>query len=447
LIADVTPRKLAEPEVHQPQIDTLTGLGNRLALMDRLRHAGIGFKRLTLAVFDIDRFKSVNFSLGQEGADAVLRGVAARLSQNFPPPAVCYRLSGDAFAVLTANEGSGDDAAFGQAVLDAMKAAFAVKGRDVFLPASVGVAAARDAQNPQDLFDQAEAAMVRAKQEGGNCFRFHTAVSVEQAPSPSAGPDTVALDTDLRRALERGEIEMHYQPIMRLTDGSVAGFEALARWRHPERGLIEPGDFIPHAEESGLIIPLGRMALRRAVEDLARWQQYFAMTPPLFVSVNVAWRQIADEGFPRELSTILRNAGIADRTLKLEITETAVMKDADAAEKALKRLRALGAGLAVDDFGTGHSSLSHLKRFPFEFMKIDRSFLTASAEKQGAKILQSMIKLGRELELGVVMEGVESEEDAKRLRAMGCEYAQGFLFGAPIPGAEVAFFIAMTYAR
>jgi len=446
LIADVTARKLAEPEALLPHVDGLTGLGNRLALFERLQSAGPGFARLALVVFDLDRFKSVNFSLGQDGADTVLRGVAARLNEHFERPAASYRLGGDTFAVLAVVDNAGAES-LGSAVLNTMQTAFVVKGRDVFLPASVGVAAARDAQDVQDLIEQAELAMVQAKREGGSRLCVYSREMGDGAAQLPVRPDSVALDTDLRRALERGEIEIHYQPIMRMSDGSIAGFEALARWRHPERGLIDPENFIPHAEESGLIIPLGRLALRRAAEDLARWQQYFAMTPPLFVSVNVAWRQIADPDFAKELATLLRNAGLAERTLKLEVTESAVMADAAGAEKALKRLRALGAGLAIDDFGTGHSSLSHLRRFPFEVIKIDKSFLKPSSEEQGSKILESMVSLAHELGLAVVMEGVEREEDAKRLRAMGCEYAQGYLFGAPIPGGDAAGFIAMTYAR
>jgi EAL domain-containing protein (putative c-di-GMP-specific phosphodiesterase class I) len=249
----------------------------------------------------------------------------------------------------------------------------------------------------------------------------------------------------LRHALDRGEIQLYYQPIIRLNDGQVAGFEGLLRWRHPERGIIEPESFVPHAEESGLILRLGRFALERALQDLAQWQKRFPMKPPLFVSVNVAWRQIADPAFADQIAALLGSADIAKRSLKLEVTESAVMKGADRAEAALQRLRSLGVGLAVDDFGTGHSALSHLRRFPFEAIKIDKSFISALHEQAGAAILRSIVSLAHELKLAVVAEGVETNEEAVRLRQMDCEYAQGFLFGAPLPPAEVLTFIAMAH--
>jgi EAL domain-containing protein (putative c-di-GMP-specific phosphodiesterase class I) len=247
----------------------------------------------------------------------------------------------------------------------------------------------------------------------------------------------------MRVAINEGQIQLYYQPIIRLADGHVAGFEALLRWRHPERGIIEPESFVPHAEESGLILRLGRFALERAVQDLGQWQKRFPMKPPLFVSVNVAWRQIADSAFAEQIGTLLGTADIAKRSLKLEVTESAVMKGADVAEAALQRLCNLGVGLAVDDFGTGHSALSHLRRFP---SKPSRSTgIYPAPEKAGAAILRSIVSLEHELKLAVVAEGVETSEEAVRLRGMRCEYAQGYLFGAPLPPADVLNFIAMAH--
>ena len=244
--------------------------------------------------------------------------------------------------------------------------------------------------------------------------------------------DPVALETALRHALERHEIEIHYQPIMRLADRKVAGFEALLRWRHPERGLVEPEAFVPHAEESGLIIQLGRFALESAMRDLAQWQKLFPTKPAIFVSVNVAWRQIADSAFADEFAVLLAKAQIAKRSLKLEITESAVMREASRAEAALRRLRDLGVGLAVDDFGTGHSSLSHLRRFPFEAIKIDKSFLadahgkTAGARQNSCAPSSSLaheLKACRSWPKGMEIQ----EREAKLLGEMGCEFGQGFL--------------------
>jgi EAL domain-containing protein (putative c-di-GMP-specific phosphodiesterase class I) len=246
----------------------------------------------------------------------------------------------------------------------------------------------------------------------------------------------------LRHALERHEIEVHYQPIVSLTNRKVAGFEALLRWRHPTRGLIEPETFVPHAEESGLIIQLGRFALESATRDLAQWQKLFPTKPAIFVSVNVAWRQISDSAFADEFAALLAKAQIAKRSLKLEITESAVMREASRAEAALRRLSDLGVGLAVDDFGTGHSALSHLSRFPFDSIKIDKSFIADAQEKAGAAILRSIVSLADELGLGVVAEGLESEAEAKLLGEMGAEFGQGFLFGSAMPAASVADYIA-----
>jgi len=255
-----------------------------------------------------------------------------------------------------------------------------------------------------------------------------------------------AFDADLARAIEKGDIEVHYQPIMRMRDGSVAGFEALLRWTHADRGAIPPEEFVPRAEATGAIEPLGRFALKQAAENLARWQQFFPLKPPLFVSVNVSWRQLTDETFFEDVEAILRQTNVAPGTLKLEITESAVMKDSDVAEAALNRLKALGAGLAIDDFGTGTSALAQLGRYPFDTIKIDKGFIVAARDKQGEALLTSIITLAHELKFEVVAEGVEREQEARRLRALAVEYAQGYLFGKPLPAGEVTGFVAMTYA-
>jgi diguanylate cyclase (GGDEF)-like protein/PAS domain S-box-containing protein len=438
LIADVTARKLADAP-HPASVDALTGLGTRAALLTRLDTLDGDFGRTTLAVLDIDRFKAVNDSLGHGGADALLRAAAMRLRERVckahQPECGLYRAGGDMFVAIGLDVL--DTARFGESLLAAFAVPFGVQRREVFLPVSIGIASAANAEDGEDLLAQAELAMIDAKRQGGARVCLYS--STLTAPKP---PDTVALETDLRHALERGQIEVHYQPIVRLRDDHVAGFEALMRWRHPERGLIEPAGFIPYAEQSGLIGSLGEIVLRHALRDIAIWQKAFPASPPLFVSVNVAWRQIADESFARTLAKLVAAAKLPRRSLRLEITESAVMQGQDLAEAALERLRKLGVGLAIDDFGTGHSSLGHLRRFPFDTIKIDKCFLAESGERTGAAILKSMIALAHELRLAVVAEGVESETDVQRLARMGCEYGQGFLFGPPLPADNVPGFIA-----
>ena len=443
LIADVTARKMLDATGAAGFVDALTGLGNRAALQTRLEGLAGELPRLALAVFDLDRFKAVNDSLGRDGADVALAAFVERLEYRFVTERnagrlTFFRVAGDMFAALALN--IGDLRAFGENLLTVTATPFAIADRDVYLVASVGVAAGAHAEDGPDLLTQAELAMIAAKREGGARVAIYSKTFAEGEPR-----DHVALEADLRQALDQGEIQLYYQPIIRLNDGQVAGFEALLRWRHPERGVIEPQSFVPHAEESGLILRLGRFALERAVQDLAVWQKLFPMKPPLFVSVNVAWRQIADEAFADQIGSLLDTADIAKRSLKLEVTESAVMKGTDRAEAALQNLRNLGVGLAVDDFGTGHSALSHLRRFPFEAIKIDKSFITASHDKAGAAILKSIVSLAHELKLAVVAEGVETSEEAVRLRQMNCEYAQGFLFGAPLPPADVTNFITMAH--
>jgi diguanylate cyclase (GGDEF)-like protein/PAS domain S-box-containing protein len=444
LIADVTARKNMDADHPQKQVDSLTGLGNRLALQTRLDALGFDLSRYALAVLDLDRFKTVNDSLGRDGADVALAAFVERLERCFAKPRKSgrlwlFRVGGDMFTALAKD--IGDLADFGQNALAALTASFDIANRDVYLTASVGIAAGADADDGQDLLARAELAMIDAKRQGGGKVVLYSGRS--QMPVQR---DAVALEADLRRALARGDIEVHYQPIVRLSDFRVSGFEALLRWRHPERGLIEPEAFVAHAEETGLILPLGHFALERAIRDLNLWQHLFPAQTPIFVSVNVAWRQVSDSAFLEDFASLLSTADIAKRSLKLEITESAVMQESARAETALRRLCDLGIGLAVDDFGTGHSALGHLRRFPFESIKIDKSFIADAHDSAGSAILRSIVSLAHELKLTVVAEGLETEAEASLLAGMGCEYGQGFLFGSALPASEIAGFIAATRA-
>jgi len=441
LIANVTARKEAEAPFMSPLFDRLTGLGNRLALFTALEEAENQLPELALAIADIDRFKTIDTALGPEKTDLLLQQIAARLEKEFRASGKVFRIGGDMFAIVTPKPPSLES--LGDAVLKTMVRPFKLDDREIFLQLSVGLAPGEGARDAQDLVSKAEIAMVQAKRDGGDCARLYADAAA--LPVKGGQGDSVALDTGLRRALERGEIAIHYQPVMRVADGSVAGFEALLRWNHPEHGVIEPDDFIPYAERAGLILPIGRLALVRAAEDLARWQHFFPLVPPLFVSVNVSWRQIESKTFTNEVKAVLAQNELAKNTLRLEVTETAIARAEKSAEIALKRIRTLGAGLAIDDFGTGHSSLEQLRRFSFDAVKIDKSFLVAG-EKEEA-IFASMVQLAHDLRLDVVAEGVETEEEVHRLRELRCEYAQGFFFSPPLPAAEIPNFIAMTYTQ
>ena len=439
LISDITARKEEESrQAALPPSDPLTGLGNRVALMAALD--GPPFPGGLLALLDLDRFKAIHASLGDAGGDVVLIGTAKRLTERFDTEAGIFRVGGDGFALFFARPSLSAEA-LGEELLALCGPPHPYEGRDIYAPASAGIAPA--AEDPLALIANAELALGAAKRRGGGCFRIYEPVLQSEAPR-----DAVALEADLRRALEKGEIGVFYQPIVRLADGAVAGFEALLRWHHPERGLIAPGDFIPHSEQTGLIVALDRFALGQAAGDLSHWQRYFPLTPPLFVSVNLSRRQLRDSQFEDLLGKVLKESQIAPGTLKLEITESAVASDAELAAM-LGRLRALGAGLAIDDFGTGASTLSRFRNLPFDTIKIDKSFLARLAGSElgndSAVVLSSVVAMAHELGRAVVVEGVESESDAVWLNSLGCAFGQGYYFSPPLAPAEALAYIAKYY--
>ncbi len=443
LMADVTTRKETEAELVQRTLrDPLTGLGNRVALMEELEQLGARLSHATFALLDIDRFKQIHASLGDAGADGLLAQIADRVVKRFHGVAEVFRVGGDAFAVLFA-DAPGEPASIGHELLESCGAPYARDGRNVFAPRQhrrgAGARCARSARPAEN----AELALLQAKRAGGTCVRIYSRDLEELAPG-----DAVALETDLRRAVEDNQLDLYYQPIVRLADNTVAGFEALLRWNHPTRGLVSPADFIAHSEETGTIVALGRFALERAAHEMTHWQRYFPIDPPLFVSVNVSRRQLRDEDFAVFLGALLHNGTIAPGTLKLEVTESTVAANQDV-RVALERCRALGAGLSIDDFGTGVSSLSQLKTLPFDTIKIDQSFLarqaSADATADGETILKSIITLAQGLKRDVVVEGVETARDAQWLKALGCEFGQGFYFSHPLPSAQALQFIALHF--
>jgi len=440
LMADVTSRKESEAAAMDRTLrDALTGLGNRVALMEELDQLGGRFAEAIFALLDIDRFKSIHASLGDAGGDAVLVAVAQRLSQRFKGVAEMFRVGGDAFALMFSQ---GDAAGIGAELVEACSAPFQQAGRNVFAQASVGVALGRDAEDPLDLLKNAELALGQAKRQGGACARLYSRDFEAYAPE-----DAVALESELRRALDDKQMDVFYQPIVRLSDATVAGFEALLRWHHPTRGLVVPAEFIAHSEATGLIVALGRFALERAAQDLAQWQRFFPIEPALFVSVNLSRRQLNDATFEEHLGKLLAQSPIRPGTLKLEVTESAIGASADP-KAALTRIRDLGAGLAIDDFGTGLSTLSQLKDLPFDTMKVDQSFLVRRGEPDnadGAVVLGSIVKLAQELGRTIIVEGVETERDANWLAGLGCEYGQGYFFSTPLSAADALAFIARHY--
>ncbi|TPI16417.1 EAL domain-containing protein [Mesorhizobium sp. B4-1-3] len=436
-MVDVTEQKKSEERLlHDAVHDNLTGLPNRELFMNRLE-AIISIARTedkvrpTVFIIDIDRFKQVNDGLGISAGDTILLTVARRLHRLLKPKDSLSRFAGDQFALMLLSE---QDPARIAAVADAIKHAInnpiTFAKREIVLTASIGLITWTTAQtSAEDMVKDAELAMHQAKRFGGDRIEpFRPAFR-------TVGTDRLQFESDLRRAIERREFTLAYQPIVRLEDGSVAGFEALLRWDHPRRGMIPPGDFIPVAENCGLIVQLGLFAMQQAAEDLAAWQKQIG-DAPLSVSVNLSSRQLIRRDLVSDVRSVIARANLKPRCFRLELTESLVMDNPEQTAHVLSKLKQLGIGLSLDDFGTGYSSLSYLTRFPFDTIKIDKSFVDDATPKR-AVLLKSMVNMAHELGLSVVAEGISDESDALELRQMGCEYVQSFMFGAPMPGDQV----------
>jgi len=438
-IADVTDVKTAEERLlHDAVHDNLTGLPNRELFNDRLDHVLTLAEhdeaiRPTVLAVDLDRFKQVNESVGISAGDSILLTLSRRLGRLLKPQDSLARMNGDEFAIILLSERDPDRIqAFAEMVRRAITTPITYNEREIFLTASIGVVMP-DPQNKarrEDVLKNAEIAMVHAKRGGGD------RIEIFRPTMRSRQSDRVTLEGDLRRALDRGEIKTLYQPIVRLEDRTIAGFEALLRWDHPRLGRLSPATFIPIAEETGLIVNLGVFALERAGRELAAWQRALEVDPPIFVSVNVSSRQLLRHDLLQDVKTVLARTGVHPGSLKLELTESLVMENPEYAAQMLHRIRDLGAGLSLDDFGTGYSALSYLQRFPFDTIKIDQSFVRQMANGNRPVILRSIVKLAQELGMEVVAEGAESESDAIELYQIGCEYAQGFAFGEPMSSLQ-----------
>lgn len=444
-MVDVTEQKKAEERLlHDAVHDNLTGLPNRELFMNRLE-AIISVAKSedkiqpTVFVIDIDRFKQVNDGLGISAGDTILLTIARRLHRLLKPKDSLSRFAGDQFALMLLSEQDpARIAGVADAIKQAIKAPINFAKREIVLTASIGLITWTNAQNrAEDMVKDAELAMHQAKRFGGDRIEpFRPAFR-------SVGTDRLQLESDLRRAVERKEFTLAYQPIVRLEDGSVAGFEALLRWEHPRRGSIPPSDFIPVAESCGLIVPLGLFAMQRAADDLAGWQKQIGDVP-LSVSVNLSSRQLIRRDLVSDVRSVLARSNLKPRCFRLELTESLVMDNPEQTNHVLTKLKQLGIGLSLDDFGTGYSSLSYLTRFPFDTIKIDKSFLDDSTPKR-AVLIKSMVNMAHELGLSVVAEGISDENDALELRQMGCEYVQSFMFGAPVAGEAVLRMLKEQY--
>jgi diguanylate cyclase (GGDEF)-like protein len=424
--------------------DSLTDLPNRALLAENLRfvierakqHEDYQFAVLFL---DLDRFKNINDSLGHSIGDQLLMAMARRLESCSRDADMVARLGGDEFAILLDGiKGVEDATMMAKRVQEKLQSAFNLSGHEVFTTTSIGIALSSTGyDHPENMLRDADTAMYRAKAQGKACYE------VFDKGMHTRAVFLLQMENDLRRALEREEFCVYYQPIVALENGQIAGFEALVRWQHPERGFINPGDFIPLAEDTGLIVPLGQWILEQACKQICKWQWQSPANRSLFMSVNVSGKQVARADFVGQIQQVLVETGLDPRHLKLELTESAVMENAERAATLLKRLKSLGVQLSVDDFGTGYSSLGYLHRFPLDTLKIDRSFIGRIDEaEENIEIVRTVVTLAENMGMEVVAEGVETLSQLVQLRKLKCQYGQGYLFSRPVDAESAGVWIS-----
>jgi diguanylate cyclase (GGDEF)-like protein/PAS domain S-box-containing protein len=428
---DITEGKIADPLTHLP---------NRLYFIDRLESA-IETARQQGALFavlfvDLDQFKMVNDSLGHAAGDELLIDVAGRLRTSIrtgsrlggPAQSVVARIGGDEFAILLGHIRHDSDASIvASRILERLNEPFQFEGRSMFVSASIGIALSSTGSTAEELLRNADTAMYQAKTNGKARSEFFNEGMRERAVT------RFEIETGLRKAIERQQLLVYYQPIISLRDDRIYAFEALIRWNHPERGLILPGEFIPVAEESEIIVLLGRWVLRESCRQMAEWQRSFPSLRPLTISVNVSTRQLSDARLIEDVKSALADSGLNPASLALEMTEGSIMQNAQQTLATLDRLRAMKVGLEIDDFGTGYSSLSYLQRLPFHILKIDRSFIREMAAGNGSlDIVKAILQLAHSLKLEVIAEGVETEQQLCMLRELDCNYVQGYFFSKPV---------------
>jgi diguanylate cyclase (GGDEF)-like protein/PAS domain S-box-containing protein len=438
VLADALERQAIEDAIRDRALhDPLTGLPNRVLFVDRLEHALARLPRqqslAAILFLDLDHFKLVNDSLGHQVGDELLAAAAPRLKQALRSSDTVARFGGDEFGILLEDIASERDAIETAERIAAIFARpFVLRGSEHFVTTSIGIALARGGEQADELIRDADAAMYRAKERGRARYE------VFDEGMRGRAIERLRVENDLRRALERGELRLEYQPVVSLGDYSLVGVEALLRWRHPERGEISPAEFIPIAEENGLIEPLGRWVLEQACRQAARWYHGRPDAAPITMSVNLSAVQVTRRSLPDVVAAVLRSTGLDPACLSLEITETVMVRDADGLGEVLKALKALGVRLVLDDFGTGYSSLSYLTRLPLDVLKVDRSFVDGlGSEPRDTAITETIIAMSRALSLEVVAEGVETTDHVRELRRLGCGLAQGFHFSRALPAEEI----------
>jgi diguanylate cyclase (GGDEF)-like protein/PAS domain S-box-containing protein len=427
---------------HNKVSDPLTGLPNRVWFTERLERAFGNRRRnpahrFTVLFLDLDHFKVINDSLGHVAGDQVLIGIAERLREIVSAETggaefTVARISGDEFAILledTPDEASVESASrIGARLISDLVTPFVIDGREVFTTVSIGVAPdTGDYASPGEIQRDADTAMYRAKALGRSRCELFDAEMRAQAVA------RLELDTDLRQAVERNEFVVYYQPMFSIPGEKLEGFEALVRWAHPRRGFVPPSEFIPVAEDTGLILPIGSAVLREACRQMREWQVRYQVGPSLSLSVNISPRQFLEPDLPKLVAGILADTGLSPKCLYLELTETVLIGDAERAVEILRQLQTLGVGLKIDDFGTGYSSLSYLQRFPFDKVKIDRSFIANLETEDGATIVKAVIGLAHNLGMKVIAEGVETARQVDILEELGCVHGQGYYFSRPVP--------------
>ena len=429
-------------QVTARRADPLTGLPNRLLFLEKLNQAlaqsrGDDPQPFAVLFLDVDRFKIINDSLGHVAGDELLVEMAKRVDRSlrttdtfarFDGDHTLARRGGDEFTILLSGVSDADQAlAIGDRLRASVAQPFVLQGREIVTSISVGIVlSAERYSRAQDMVRDADSAMYRAKELGkGRCEVFDLSML-------AAAERRLVLESDLRHALDRGEFEVYYQPIVSLAEARISGFEALIRWHHPERGLIHPAEFIPTAEETGLIIPIGHWVLRQACQQMRDWTRDFPETRDLIISVNLSARQCMHPDLIADVRRLLDESGIAPERVKLEITEGIVLENSDAVAQVLRELRAIGVQLGLDDFGMGYSALSYLQRFPFQTIKIDRTFVTGMQQTGNTEIIRAIVSLAAGLQMNVTAEGVETIEQMNRLKDLACEFGQGFYFHQPL---------------
>jgi diguanylate cyclase (GGDEF)-like protein/PAS domain S-box-containing protein len=456
IIRDITNRKRAEEKLFRSAFhDGLTNLPNRALFLERLRHALQQAKHQETYLFavlflDLDRFKVINDSLGHLAGDQLLVAIAQRLSTCLKPEDTLARFGGDEFTILLEDiQGLSEATQIAAQIQQELSHPFKLNGQDIYTTTSIGIVLSTlNWTMPEEFVRSADTALYRSKALGGNRYVVFDTEMHHQALN------RLHLETDLQRAVgddrpgifapldlqlaTHSEFEVYYQPIVSLKTQRISGFEALLRWRHPDRGLVSPAEFIPIAEETGLIIPIGWLALRQACCQARLWQTHFPSHPPLWISVNLSVKQFSQLNLVAQIRQMLEITGLNPASLKLEITESALMENADTAADMMRELHDLGVQLSLDDFGTGYSSLAYLHRFPIDTLKIDRSFIQrVDSDGEQLEIVRTIVTLAWNIGMDVVAEGVETNRQLAQLRALRCEYGQGYLFSKPVP-ANVA---------